>query len=200
MGGPCFVERKTEEGKVELDVGPDCTDNFQIVCPPFEFDGECWDSVEQCYQAMRFEKGSARRVLIHDTKPDWSHPLVQRARPKEQAKVVSANHGFECWGLSKGASEMQGYRTDFNDVKEGVMLRVNCAKYASSNALQQELLATAGMTLIGASTTGDWKKWNLMIQLFIRQKLLRGQDLEEILAMSDTEALRMLKDFASQQD
>lgn len=197
MGGPCFIQHQTEEGKVELECAPDSTDNFQIVCPQFEMEGELWHSVEQCYQALKFEKGSARYVQIRDTKPtaDLEHPRFKRLKPQDAMRAVSAEHGFDVWGQARG--EQEGSREEFEAVKLGVMLRANCAKYASSKQLQDDLMATGSARLVGATSTWNWPKWNGLIQIFIRRALNEGRDLREIVALCDADATRILEDFDS---
>ena len=46
MGGRCFLVTKNPDGSFSKTIGPECTDNFQIVENGFEFNGSRWHSVE----------------------------------------------------------------------------------------------------------------------------------------------------------
>ena len=71
MGGPCYLVEEPPTnppaggGQVasapavaprKRIIGPPCTDNFQVAL--FPFDGDDWQSVEQCYQACKVLKTS----------------------------------------------------------------------------------------------------------------------------------------------
>ena len=69
MGGPCVLESGAD--------APACTDNFQVM--PFTFNGQEWQSCEQCYQVCRTRPRSCR-VL----RPERHPPRCRRARARTQ--------------------------------------------------------------------------------------------------------------------
>ena len=83
MGGPCFLLNGTTDDTVQ---GPPATDNFQIV--PFEFDGDTWHSVEQCYQACKYQasdpfmRESLRhmtpRKLVNISRVEWARQAMRK--------------------------------------------------------------------------------------------------------------------------
>jgi hypothetical protein len=66
MGGPCVLESGAD--------APACTDNFQVM--PFTFNGQEWQSCEQCYQVCP----RSCRVL----RPERHLPRCRRARARTQ--------------------------------------------------------------------------------------------------------------------
>jgi len=88
MGGPCWLVLPPG-GQARRTKAPPCTDNFQVA--KFEHKGSTWHSVEQCYQAMKFEDGSKMRKKLQALEPSlrendsafgksiiWHQPLIQR--------------------------------------------------------------------------------------------------------------------------
>ena len=69
MGGRCFLVSKNPDGSFSKTIGPECTDNFQIVENGFEFNGSRWHSVEQAFQALKFPSDSIARGEIFATSP-----------------------------------------------------------------------------------------------------------------------------------
>jgi ribA/ribD-fused uncharacterized protein len=165
MGGPCYVK----DGKAEVK-GPPATDNFQII--PFTYGGVEWHSVEQCFQAQKFERHMPAWKAIHD------------AVPKELEAPKS--YGNRIWSLGRSFSEI---RPDWENVKVEIMYLVCCAKYACHDDLRVELLATGENRLEGGPSTWEWTKWNGFIQMLIRKKLRDGVDLSTITRVTAEEFL-----------
>merc|ERR1712013_158835 len=66
MGGPCWLVLPPG-GQARRTKAPPCTDNFQVA--NFEHKGSTWHSVEQCYQAMKFEDGSKMQKKLQALEP-----------------------------------------------------------------------------------------------------------------------------------
>ena len=116
MGGPCFLlvedgsTPPTEHFKSGVKwapanpprrriSGPACTDNFQVA--PFMFDGAEWQSVEQCYQAYKFNNIQAREHI--------------RAMVKLSSET-DHGHGMRVWAA--GGSRNGGtLRSDWDAVR-----------------------------------------------------------------------------------
>lgn len=143
-------------------IGPPCTDNFQVA--PFPFDGDDWQSVEQCYQACKVLKttGASFRQRIQQMLPF--------------AGETDHNYGMRIW--REGASA--DLRSDWEAVKVEVMLRVCRAKLLANEALRRELLSTGEAQIKGAPSTSwtgssgnghSWTNWNGRIQTLLREEL-----------------------------
>jgi predicted NAD-dependent protein-ADP-ribosyltransferase YbiA (DUF1768 family) len=115
--------------------GPACTDNFQV--HPFAFRGQTWHSAEQAYQANKFPEGSRGYLSILHLTPDTSYGETDK------------DFGLRAW--SEGQRETPV--SNWDDIKVETMYLVNCAKYASSEALRQELLSTGDVRLRGGPST-----------------------------------------------
>ena len=186
MGGPCYLveEPRAADAAAHANspagggrgalapaiaprkrmIGPPCTDNFQVA--PFPFDGDEWQSVEQCYQACK--------VLKTTTFGASFRQRMQQMRPF--AGETDHNHGMRVW--REGASA--GLRSDWDAVKVEVMLRVCRAKLLANEAVRRELLSTGDAQIRGAPSTswtgssGDghsWTSWNGRIQTLLREEL-----------------------------
>ena len=155
MGGPCRI---AEPGKPHTK-GPPCTDNFQV--RPFMFDGREWESVEQCYQAMKFTNVAVQEKL--------------RAIKKKPADKDS-KHGMDVWNEGQRHTCL---RPDWDAVKVEMMYRANLAKYKQHPDLQEELLSLGTVEMVGAPSTSwktksgmvNWSVWNGRIQTRIREEL-----------------------------
>ena len=170
MGGPCRLRgdaTQTADGRTvyKLTSGPACTDNFQVM--PFSFAGVEWHSCEQAYQALKFL--SAR-----------SQGAIQKIIP--QSGERDTIHGMRAW--SEG-QRLADERPDWNAVKVEVMLRVNRAKYAQHPHLQEQLLSTGAVEIVGGPSTSwrlrsgesvSWSKWNGLIQMRIRAELRSARE------------------------
>ena len=120
MGGPCFlVTEDAATGERQI-VGPPATDNFQIA--PFEFDGKTWHSVEQCYQASKYQALSPLHEGIHGMTP----------RRDESDK----SYGLRVWsaGNRNSLSLIGMPRSDWEAVKLEIMVRICRAKLAANPA------------------------------------------------------------------
>lgn len=183
MGGPCFLVNDLG-GKTRA---PPCTDNFQIL--PFDFAGNKWYSVEQCYQALKFtdltfqhslraqcSTGSASSNGVGGLRIHVSDEMrarfndIQRAAP--QREESDSAFGMRAWNLGQ---KCRNLRPDWESVKVEAMFVVNCAKYCGSRELCEELVTTSGSGRIqGGASTWKWAEWNGRIQEQIRDILVAG--------------------------
>ena len=145
-------------------IGPPCTDNFQVVS--FPFDGDEWQSVEQCYQACKFLK----------TTPTGASGRQRIQRMLPFAGETDHSHGMRVW--REGASA--DLRSDWEAVKVEVMLRACRAKLLANEHVRLELLETGQATITGAPSTSwtgpsgkghSWTSWNGKVQTFLREEL-----------------------------
>lgn len=156
MGGPCILI--DEEG--QHTTAPACTDNFQV--RPFFFDGQEWQSVEQCFQGLKFLDPEMRnQIRLIKKDPDQS----------------DAAHGLKVWQAGQARAQI---RPDWEATKIEIMYRVNCAKYAQNKDLQDELLQTGTAKIVGGKSTSwttlsgkrvNWSEWNGRVQMLIREFL-----------------------------
>lgn len=72
----------------------------------------------------------------------------------------------------------------WEETKVEMMFLVNAAKYSSNPELQKELLETGEREITGGPSTWQWKKWNGLIQMKIRDLLRQEIKLEEVQNMS----------------
>ena len=182
MGGPCKVlKRVPGEDRVGAFAGPPCTDNFQVVSPPFEFRGRRWHSVEQAFQAAKFAEGSAAFGALAHAAP----------RPDQGG----AAFGYHVWQL--GQSRGSALLVDWEGTKVLVMCRACAAKLDAHPQLQRQLLEeTADHELRGAASTWEWERWNGLVQMLLRQRARTGASLsaaamasvtmDDIAALGDT--------------
>lgn len=142
--------------------GPSATDNFQVV--PFEFAGAEWQSVEQCYQAKKFNDEKAQELI---------RTMLPHAGERDHS------HGMRVWSAGGSLNGVK-LRSDWDAVKVEIMLRVCRAKLAAHAHLRAELLATGDVTIVGAPSThwqskvtGDhnWSTWNGRIQELLREEI-----------------------------
>jgi len=155
MGGPCIL---IEDGGQHT--APPCTDNFQV--RPFIFDGQEWQSVEQCFQGLKFMDREVRERI--------------RAIRKE-SEHTDASHGLLVWQAGQCQAEL---RPDWDATKIEIMYRMSFAKYAQHRDLQDELLSTGTTEIVGGPSTSwttksgkqtNWGEWNGRIQMLIREML-----------------------------
>ena len=170
MGGPCFLlvdAEGAQPGRTRRRIpAPDCTDNFQVA--PFTFDGVLWQSVEQCFQAYKFNDIEARE-----------HIRAMVKRPGENDR----SHGMRVWSAG-GRSNRATLRSDWDAVKVEIMLRANRAKLAAHQTLRDELLSTGDADIVGAPSTDwqcvaayhNWSSWNGRIQMLCREELHQQAD------------------------
>lgn len=177
MGGPCYLVEEPPTnppaggGQVasasavaprKRIIGPPCTDNFQVA--PFPFDGDDWQSVEQCYQACKVLKTSGASF----------RQRLQQMLPF--AGETDHSYGMRVWREGSSAD----LRSDWDAVKVEVMLRVCRAKLLANEALRCELLSTGDAQIKGAPSTSwtgssgnghSWTQWNGRIQTLLREEL-----------------------------
>tara|TARA_B100000927_G_scaffold248946_1_gene212752 strand:- start:676 stop:1227 length:552 start_codon:yes stop_codon:yes gene_type:complete len=165
MGGRCFLVTKNPDGSFSKTIGPECTDNFQIVENGFEFNESRWHSVEQAFQALKFPSQSIARNEIF------------ASSPKEHES--DEDYGLRVWQLGQ-YREDSTMREDWQENKVKVMLLLNIAKYASDKDFQNQLLETIGQGIEAQPSTSNWTYWNSKIQLFIRKLLIENKDLAVI--------------------
>lgn len=142
--------------------GPGATDNFQVA--PFQFAGQLWQSVEQCYQAFKFNDEKGRELI---------RMMVPFGGESDHS------HGMRCWSAG-GRGNSASLRSDWDAVKVEVMLRACRAKLAAHANLREELLGTGDVPIVGAPSTNwqskatgyhNWSKWNGRIQELVREEL-----------------------------
>lgn len=150
-----MIEKRPETAKpgpkLKKTPGPSCTDNFQIA--KFEFENKEWHSVEQAYQGYKFQDEAAREK-VRSTLPNQGES--------------SYDYGQRIWRI--------GQQGDSKTIEEGVelMYRLCCAKVVQHPEMQEELLATGNVVIHGGPSTGQWSKWNGLIQTQLREELRRG--------------------------
>lgn len=166
MGGRCYLVHKNQDGSSSKTVGPECTDNFQIVENGFDFNGSRWHSVEQAFQALKFPIESIARSEIFATSP--------------KQYESDEDYGLRVWGLGQYRADST-MREDWQENKVKVMLLLNIAKYASHKDFQNQLLETIGQGIEALPSTSNWTYWNSKIQLSIRELLIEGKDLAVVL-------------------
>jgi predicted NAD-dependent protein-ADP-ribosyltransferase YbiA (DUF1768 family) len=155
MGGPCYLK-----SGVHFMQAPPCTDNFQVIDFFFPVGtSDCWHSVEQCFQAQKFNDPTYRKHIQE------SHPKLDES---------DASYGHYVWNLGQSKHPI---RSDWEEVKVELMYQIVCAKYAANSSLCRELLSTGNVELFGNRSTWQWSKWNGLIQMFIRSHLQRGTDI-----------------------
>jgi len=172
MGGPCRLLRKNPQPGKMYTSAPACTDNFQVC--PFLFDGQLWESVEQCYQAMKFADPKSREEIRQMSR-----------RPNES----DAAHGMRVWSAGQGNRVSGAFRPDWDAVKVELMYRACRAKYLQHPELCRELLSTGDLEIKGAHSTswnsrktgraGSWTEWNGLIQTRLREEMRRQQLLSQ---------------------
>eukprot|EP00930_Biecheleria_cincta_P036044 TRINITY_DN24749_c0_g1_i1.p1 TRINITY_DN24749_c0_g1~~TRINITY_DN24749_c0_g1_i1.p1 ORF type:complete len:191 (-),score=31.36 TRINITY_DN24749_c0_g1_i1:21-593(-) len=172
MGGPCFlIDKRPDTGKpgpkLKKIAGPACTDNVQIA--NFTYEGQEWYSVEQAYQGYKFDRAS-----------------------REKIRCMIPNHGETCfdYGQRMWRIGQQGNSKDSADSIE-LMYKLCGAKLAQHIEMHEELLSTGEVILHGGPSTGQWSKWNGLIQSQLRREVragtvpgsssLRGQELLNLL-------------------
>lgn len=180
MGGRCFLVSKNPDGSFSKTIGPECTDNFQIVENGFEFNGRRWHSVEQAFQALKFPSESIARNEILAT------------IPKEHES--DEDYGLRVWQLGQ-YREDSTMRQDWQENKVKVMLMLNIAKYASDKDFQNQLLQTKGQGIEALPSTSNWTYWNSKIQLSIRKLLVEGKDLAFVLEELSLCSSREISEF-----
>eukprot|EP00960_Hanusia_phi_P024430 719490-Hanusia_phi.AAC.6 len=156
-----------EEG--ELERGPACTDNFQVV--KFVYEDAEWQSVEQCFQAVKFQD-----------------PIRERIRLTLPGSQTDHDYGIDVWRIGREYGEFR--RKDWDSVRLEIMYQINHAKYLQNPKLQEQLLSTGKRLIWGKPSTANWQVWNSLIQMQIRKEItedklkdgpLGGEGLKEAL-------------------
>jgi len=159
MGGPCLlVEERADAGtpgpRLKKTPAPSCTDNFQISQIRF-FDREWW-SVEHAYQGLKFV-GSPEKL-----------EEICAATPNQNESDF--DYGQRVWRLGQ-----QGCWDPSTNTVE-LMYQLCCAKYEQHPEMKSDLLSTGSSTFYGGPSTGEWSKWNGLIQMQIREELRRERE------------------------
>ena len=165
MGGPCSLA--AQEGSLRKRAPP-CTDNFQL--RRFVYDGTLYFSCEHAYQAAKFRKGSRPRRQVDSIVP--------------KRLETASGHGMRCWSIGGLPCKKDDYHPSWDRDKVGIMLAVNRAKYAQNPELQESLLSTGSVKIIGGPSTQwvyrkkthTWGVWNGRIQNLIREELKKPED------------------------
>jgi len=74
VGGRCYILKAKKDGALGQFLGPECTDNFQVITPKFSYQNLDWYSVEQAFQSLKFPMGTVAQVEIHQ-----EYPLVDES-------------------------------------------------------------------------------------------------------------------------
>jgi predicted NAD-dependent protein-ADP-ribosyltransferase YbiA (DUF1768 family) len=154
MGSVCTINGKN---------GPECTDNFQIVSPPFSVDGNKFHSAEQAYQASKFSVGSE---------------AFQRILNADPANKTKEQFGMEVWMIGNSCL----WNREFEAIKVKSMYVANLCKFSQNPTLASELRSTRGK-IEAAASTWRWQFFNSRILQRIRYLLESGdiqQELERI--------------------
>lgn len=150
MGGVCTIGGCA---------GPACTDNFQIVSPPFNVAGWEFHSAEQAYQASKFRFGSVMFRAIAEVDPRG---------------MSDQEFGMEVWQIGNSFRPDDGW----DSVKVRSMYMANLCKFAQNPALAEELRSTCGK-IVGAKSTWRWQFFNGQIMTQIRHLLTNGVKLTD---------------------
>jgi len=160
MGGPCWLVLPPG-GSARRTKAPPCTDNFQVA--KFEHKGSTWHSVEQCYQAMKFEEGSKMRARLQAIQPSSTEN--------------DSAFGMRVWRDGQLGKPV----ADWEERKVEEMLASCLAKYIHHPEMQEELVKeTSDLEIQGAPSTWQWQLWNGKIQMKIRNLLASGVDLHKV--------------------
>jgi predicted NAD-dependent protein-ADP-ribosyltransferase YbiA (DUF1768 family) len=153
MGGVCTIAGHD---------APSCTDNFQVVYPPFAVEGHEFHSAEQAYQASKFVVDSVAFKLVASANPEGK---------------TDEEFGMEVWNIGNSSPTRDGW----DDVKVKSMYVANLCKFAQNEILADELRATQGK-IEAARSTWRWQFFNSRIMTKIRDLLTSGGDLTKELA------------------
>mmetsp|Transcript_5910 Transcript_5910/g.7031 ORF Transcript_5910/g.7031 Transcript_5910/m.7031 type:complete len:184 (+) Transcript_5910:452-1003(+) len=135
-----------------------------------------WNSVEQCYQAMKYSSKESLDIM-HKT-----HPF-----PNESA----VSYGNRVWRIGQ---RLKSKRAEWEEIRVEVMYRINCAKYAQNEDLREELISTGNLNIYGGPSTHNWSAWNGLIQMHIRKRLQQGENALEEEMLTGTKLLESLKE------
>ena len=166
MGGRCYVLKDNKDGTIGRFLGPECTDNFQIIPSRFCYHNLYWYSIEQAFQSLKFPMGSVAQVEIHQ-----EHPLDDES---------DDDYGNKVWLM--GQRRDVKLREDWEKEKVKLMLLLNLAKYNSDKSMQEDLIRTGNCRIVARSSTGNWKHWNECIQSLIRDFLISKQDISKLIS------------------
>ena len=166
MGGRCYVLKAKKDGSLGQFLGPECTDNFQVIASRFSYQNLDWYSVEQAFQSLKFPMGSVVQVEIHQR-----YPLDDES---------DDDYGGEVWLM--GQRRDIKLRDDWEREKVKLMLLLNLAKYNSDKSMQEDLIETGDCRIVARSSTGNWKHWNECIQTLIRDFLISKQDISKLIS------------------
>lgn len=144
MGGPCNVEGH------ETPSLP-CTDNFQI--KKFVIDGKEWQSVEQCFQAIKFGSEELRENI--------------RAVVPEEGDT-DRSYGMKCF--QAGRIRDPSFLAHWDGIRAECMYRINRAKFAA-NADAREALVNTGSKPLQHPEGGYWGVWNTNVMRRLREEL-----------------------------
>lgn len=131
------------------------------------FDGQEWQSVEQCFQGLKFLDRAVRERI-----------RAIRKEPEDS----DASHGVRVWQAGQVHSEI---RPDWEATKVEIIYRVTFAKYAQNPDLQDHLLSTVPAEIVGGPSTSwttrsgqqtNWGEWNGQIQMLVREMLRSPTD------------------------
>ena len=177
MGGRCYILKAKKDGSLGQFLGPECTDNFQVIPSQFSYHDLDWYSVEQAFQSLKFPFGSVAQVEIHQ-----EHPIDDES---------DDDYGGKVWLM--GQRRDVKLRDDWEREKVKLMLLLNLAKYNSGKSLQKDLIETGDCRIVARSSTGNWKHWNECIQMLIRIFLFSKEDTSVLINEIEKTDAKMIK-------
>lgn len=170
MGGVCNIAGHH---------APACTDNFQVVFPPFEAAGNKFHSTEQAFQAGKFPIGS-----------DAFHRIAN-ADPTGKS---NEEFGMEVWRIGNSSPA----RDEWEEIKVKTMYAANLCKFEQNRPLADELQATLG-DIKAAPSTWRWQHFNSKIMQKIRDLLVNrvslASELERVALLAGREVEQELESY-----
>lgn len=144
---------------------------------PITIDGETWDTVEQYYQAMKFNGNPQYQRIIREFKTNNNDSAAKNVSAARKAFNFAQSH--------KNAK-----RKDWKNVSLRVMEKALVAKFSQHPQLQKRLLDTNDLILIedagkydtfyGAGRDGEGKNHLGQLLMNIRERFKHGKKIEYV--------------------
>lgn len=132
-------------------------DNFWFCS--FTYEGKLWNSTEQAYHAMKFEK---EEDIEHIRKQDKIGMIIYYGSSRE----YTLKPNFKIEPLKRGTKD-----DCFENANVNLMYKVNLEKYKQNPVLRDRLLMTGTARIIFKDSSTFWNKWNGLIHEKIRDEL-----------------------------